>query len=259
MAAGNPSPPEDVRAMFDRIAPVYEAMNTIMTAGIDARWRRAATRAAALRPGMRVLDVACGTGQLTRAAGAQVVPGGEAIGVDFSPRMVELAATRDSHGAVRHVVGDALALPFPDASFDAALVGFGLRNMADYRAALAEMVRVVREGGRVVVLELGVPVGQPARTLYLTWFRRVVPLLGRLVRRRGAYRYLPESVGGYPSPERIAELMREVGLRDVRWRRLTGGFVTLHHGVRARRGRPRPGRGLDQEDPDVPRDVADDE
>ena len=223
--------------MFDRIAPVYELMNTLMTAGTDARWRRAAIRAARLEPGMRALDVACGTGQLARAAAELVGQGGEAVGLDFSPRMIERARVAgrnraDGGASLEYVVGDALALPFPDATFDAVLVGFGLRNMADYRAALAEMTRVARRGGRVVVLELAVPAAQPARALYLSWFRRVVPLLGRVARRGAAYRYLPRSVADFPGPDAIAELMRDVGLDDVRWARLTGGFVTLHRGVR---------------------------
>ena len=226
--------------MFDRIAPVYDLMNTLMTAGADAAWRRAAVRAAALRPGMRVLDVACGTGKLTREAADGVGRSGAAIGVDFSPRMLAAArrATAASRGheraaaVVDYRLADALALPFDDGTFDAVTMGFGLRNVPDYRAALAEMARVATVGGRVVVLEIGVPRSRAGRTLYRFWFRRVVPVLGRLARQASAYRYLPASVVEYPPPERIAELMREVGLADVRWAPLSGGLVTLHRGVR---------------------------
>lgn len=231
MTGGARMSTEEVRAMFDGVAPVYELMNTLMTLGIDRRWRRAAVRAAGLQPGERVLDVACGTGQLTRAAAAEVGATGETVGIDLSPRMIERASRRG--GSCRFVVGDAMALPFADAGFDAVTLGFGLRNMPDFRRALGEMARVSAPGGRVIVLELAIPTAGLARVLYATWFRRIVPMLGRLARRRGAYRYLPLSVGGYPPPVRIAELMREAGLDDVRWSRLTGGFVTLHRGVRA--------------------------
>ena len=220
--------------MFDRIAPIYDLMNTVMTVGIDRRWRRAAVRAARLGPGMRALDVACGTGRLTEAAARAVRPGGEAIGVDNSPGMIE-RARRLSEGTpatLTFVEADALALPFEAGIFDAVTIGFGLRNVSDYRRALGEMARVARRGGRVVVLEIAVPRGGPARALYLLWFRRVVPFLGRLLGRSGAYRYLPATVVEYPPPDRVAELMREVGLSQVRWTPLTGGFVTIHRGVR---------------------------
>ena len=220
--------------MFDRIAPVYDLMNTVMTAGIDRRWRQAAVRASQLGPGMRVLDVACGTGRLTEAAARAVRPGGRAIGVDNSARMIERARrlSEPTAATLGFVEADALDLPFEAGSFDAVTIGFGLRNVADYRRALGEMARVAKPGGRVVVLEIAVPHRRPARALYLLWFRRVVPFLGRLLGRAGAYRYLPASVLGYPPPDRVAQLMREVGLSDVRWTPLTGGFVTIHRGVR---------------------------
>ncbi|MDQ6683284.1 MAG: ubiquinone/menaquinone biosynthesis methyltransferase [Chloroflexota bacterium] len=234
-ARGNPAPPRQVRAMFDRVAPFYDLMNTLMTAGIDGRWRRAAIRAARLRRGDRALDVACGTGMLTRGAALVVGPGGAAVGIDASPRMLERArrAGVPAGAAVpNYIEGDALTLPFGAASFEATTIGFGLRNMPDYAAALAEMARVAAPGGRVVVLEIAVPRAALARMLFVTWFRRGVPLLGRLLRRGTAYAYLPESVLGYPSPERVAELMAEAGLLDVRWRWLPTGMATLHVGRR---------------------------
>lgn len=235
LPAGNAAAPDDVRRMFDRIAPVYDAMNTLMTAGIDARWRRDAIEAADLRPGMAALDVACGTGMLTRAAAARVGPAGEAIGVDVSEGMLARARRhRSPAGAAvpSFVNADALALPFADGRFDAVTIGFGLRNMPDYRAALAEMRRVTKQGGRVVVLEIAVPRRGPASLLFRTWFERIVPRLGRLAGGGGAYRYLPTSVVAYPPPEAIAGLMREIGLEPVRWRRLTTGMATLHVGRR---------------------------
>ena len=218
--------------MFDRIAPVYDVMNTLMTAGLDARWRRAAARAARLEAGMRALDVACGTGRLTRELAAAVAPGGEAIGADISEGMLERArsAREGQASPPRYQMANALALPFESHTFDAVTVAFGLRNMPDHAAAVAEMARVARPGGRIVVLEIAVPARGAARALYLTWFRHGVPLLGRLAGRSSAYRYLPASVREYPEPEGIADLMRSAGLTAVRWARLTGGFVTVHRG-----------------------------
>lgn len=222
--------------MFDRIAPIYDRMNTVMTAGLDARWRRAAARATHLRPGMGALDVACGSGALTRELARVVGPTGSALGVDLSDAMLDLARGRVvPAGAARpeYRQGDALALPVEDAAYDAATIAFGLRNVGDYRRALAEMTRAVARGGRVVVLEVATPRSAAGRAVGGTWFRRIVPLVGRLAGGGGAYRYLPDSVASYPRPEEIAALMTEVGLSDVRWRRLALGMVTLHEARRA--------------------------
>jgi demethylmenaquinone methyltransferase/2-methoxy-6-polyprenyl-1,4-benzoquinol methylase len=230
---GNPSPPETVRRMFARIAARYDVMNTLMTAGLDARWRRAAVAAAGLAPGMRVLDLACGTGMLARAAAAAVGHRGEVVGVDAVPAMLDRARrVPPQRGAapIRWENGDALALSGDDAGFDAVLIGFGLRNLSDYGAALREMARVTRPGGRVVVLEIATPRARLPRMLYGTWFRRVVPALGGLVGRGTAYTYLPASLDTYPPPEVVAELMAAAGLGRVRWRWLTGGMTTLHVG-----------------------------
>lgn len=236
---GNPVPSPTMRSMFDRIAPVYDAMNTLMTGGLDARWRRAAIAAARLGPGMRVLDVACGTGKLARAAAAAVGQRGEVVGLDLSAAMLRRAAgasTPAGAATPRYLVGDALALPFDSGrsgdGFDAVTIGFGLRNLPDHRAGLHEMRRVLVPGARLVVLEIAEPRTGLPRFLYLTWFRRAVPLLGRLLRGGGAYRYLSESLRAYPAPARVAELMNEVGLTDVRWRWLPSGMATLHVGRR---------------------------
>jgi demethylmenaquinone methyltransferase / 2-methoxy-6-polyprenyl-1,4-benzoquinol methylase len=218
--------------MFDRIAPIYERMNTVMTAGLDARWRRDAVRATGLRAGMSAVDLACGSGSLTRLLGEAVGPSGSAIGFDVSEAMLREAASRAGSSSIRYELGDALALPLEDATVDAATIAFGLRNVADYRACLAEMARVTRPGGRVVILEIATPSGGFGRWVAELWFRRIVPLIGRVAGGGSAYGYLPESVRRYPPPEAIAEYLRAVGLAGVRWRRLALGMVTLHAGRR---------------------------
>lgn len=222
--------------MFDRIAPIYDRMNTLMTAGLDAGWRRAAVRAAQLEPGMRAVDVGCGSGALTRELARAVGASGSVVGIDIAPGMIARAREHPSTpGAARpdYRVGDALDLPLPDADADAATIAFGLRNVADYRRALGELARVVRTGGRVVVLEIATPRNRLGRALAAAWFRRAIPVLGRVVGGGAAYRYLPDSVGAYPPPEAIAALMIEAGLDEVRWRRLGFGMVTLHVGRRS--------------------------
>lgn len=222
--------------MFDRIAPIYDAMNTVMTAGLDARWRRAAAAAAALEPGGAAVDVACGSGALTRELARKVGSRGSVIGVDISDRMLEQARRRPTPaGAVRpeYRHGDAVELPLPSEAMDAVAIAFGLRNVSDYAACLAELRRVTRSGGRVVVLELATPERGIGRAVAATWFDRVVPLLGRMAGGGSAYRYLPDSVRAYPGPARIAHVMSDAGLVRVRWRRLWPGLVTLHVGERA--------------------------
>jgi demethylmenaquinone methyltransferase/2-methoxy-6-polyprenyl-1,4-benzoquinol methylase len=217
--------PDAVRTMFDRIAPVYDAMNRAMTAGLDGGWRRRAA-AAAVRPGDRVLDAACGTGDLALAdlrAGAR-----EVVGVDFSPRMLERA--RRKSAAVEWVQADLLALPFPEASFDAVTVGFGVRNLADLERGLAELRRVLRRGGRLAVLELTRPRGALA-PFFSLWFDRMVPAAGRLLPGGGAYSYLPASVRRFPEAEELARLLGQAGFEQVRFRLLACSIVALHTGV----------------------------
>jgi demethylmenaquinone methyltransferase / 2-methoxy-6-polyprenyl-1,4-benzoquinol methylase len=235
---GNPVPRAEVRSMFDRIAPIYDPMNTLMTAGLDARWRRAAAFAARLAPGETAVDVACGSGALTRELARAVGPSGLVVGVDIADRMLECARRRPpAAGAAQpdYLHGDALALPLADEGADAATIAFGLRNVPDYAACLAEMRRVVRPGARVVVLELATPERGVGRLLAVSWFERIIPLLGRIAGGGSAYRYLPDSVRGYPSPAEMASVMAGAGLRDVRWRRLWPGLVTLHVGERDER------------------------
>jgi demethylmenaquinone methyltransferase / 2-methoxy-6-polyprenyl-1,4-benzoquinol methylase len=217
-------PAEGVRAMFDRIAPVYDAMNRVMTAGLDGRWRRE-TASVVVRPGDRVLDSCCGTGDLAVACERA---GGTVTGLDFSERMLERA--RRKSGQIDWVQGDALALPFEDDSFDAATVGFGVRNLEDLDGGLAELARVLRPGGRLGVLEITRPQGflQP---FYNVWFGTVVPVLGKLLPGGSAYTYLPASVKRFPGPEDLARFLREAGFSEVRYRLFAGGIVALHTGV----------------------------
>ena len=220
-------PPDAVRTMFDRIAPVYDVMNRVMTAGLDQRWRRATVRAV-VRPGDRVLDAACGTGDLGVLAAKE---GASVTGVDFSEPMLERA--RRKAPQLEWVRGDVLELPFPDGSFDAATVGFGIRNVESLERGLAELRRVLRPGGRLAILEITVPRG-PLRVFYRLWFDRLVPLLvGRLLRGGAAYTYLPASVRRFPGPEELAELLRASGFEGVSFRLLAGGIVALHVGEAA--------------------------
>lgn len=229
--SGNTVPPPSVTAMFDRIAPVYDRLNTLMTFGQDGRWRRAAVDACGLRPGDRAIDVACGTGRLTIALAERVGPFGRVVGVDRSTGMIELAraAARDLV-QVEFVVADALALPVEDGSFDAATIAFGLRNLPDFEAGFRELARVVRPGGRVVCLELTQPRPAIWAKTFRALFGRLAPLAGRLYGVGDTYRYLPESLDGFPDAPHLAAIMRRAGLVDVRIRRFGLATVALHVG-----------------------------
>jgi demethylmenaquinone methyltransferase / 2-methoxy-6-polyprenyl-1,4-benzoquinol methylase len=210
--------------MFDRIAPVYDAMNRLMSAGLDQRWRRE-TATAVVRPGDRVLDVCCGTGDLAVAAAEA---GGHVIGLDFSEPMLERARRKSAE--IEWVEGDALALPFGDASFDAVTVGFGVRNLPDIEAGLAELRRVLRPEGRLAVLEITRPRGL-LKPFYKLWFDGLIPLAGRILPGGWAYSYLPASVRRFPEPKDLARLFDEAGFDGIRWRLFAGGIVALHTGV----------------------------
>jgi demethylmenaquinone methyltransferase/2-methoxy-6-polyprenyl-1,4-benzoquinol methylase len=210
--------------MFDRIAPVYDAMNRLMTAGLDRSWRRA-TVAAVVRPGDRVLDACCGTGDLAIEAAAA---GATVTGVDFSQPMLERA--RRKAPAIDWVEGDALALPFEDGSFEAATVGFGVRNLAELEAGLRELRRVLAPGGRLAILEITRPQGVLA-PFYRLWFDGVIPVAGKVLPGGSAYAYLPASVRRFPEPHGLAKLLAEAGFDDIRWRLFAGGIVALHTGV----------------------------
>ena len=218
-----------VRAMFDRIAGVYDLMNGVMTAGLHHRWRARAIELADLQPGDRILDVATGTGDLAAAALEAVAPDGEVIGVDFSPEMLARAAAKVPRA--RFEIADALALPFAADEFNAATVGFGARNFSDLERGVAEMVRVTKPGGRVVILEITQPTRQPLAGFYRAWFDGVVPALGTLAGDRAAYSYLPSSVRRFPRPAELARLMDAQGLRAIRYVLTAGGIIAIHVGV----------------------------
>ena len=218
--------PDSVRTMFDRIAPVYDVMNRVMTAGLDLRWRRL-TAEAVVRPGDRVLDACCGTGDLALACART---GGKVTGLDFSPRMLERARRKSS--AVTWIEGDLLALPFVDGSFDAATVGFGVRNVADLGRGVAELARVLVPGGRLGILEITTPTGLLA-PFYRVWFDRIVPLLGKLLAGGAAYSYLPASVRRFPGPQELAVLLERAGFAAVGYRTFAGGIVALHTGLKS--------------------------
>jgi len=217
-------PAEGVQRMFDRIAPVYDAMNRVMTAGLDQRWRRATVREA-VRPGDNVLDACCGTGDLAVAAHKAGAAG--VVGLDFSERMLERA--RRKAPELEWIQGDVLALPFEDGRFESAVVGFGARNVEDLDAALKELRRVLRPGGRLGILEITTPRGWLA-PFYKLWFDRIVPMLGRVLPGGSAYTYLPASVRRFPGPEDLAELLESCGFVGVRFRLFAGGIVALHVG-----------------------------
>jgi demethylmenaquinone methyltransferase/2-methoxy-6-polyprenyl-1,4-benzoquinol methylase len=218
--------PNEVRTMFDRIAPVYDRMNRVMTMGLDRRWRKL-TAQAVVRPGDRVLDACCGTGDL---ALADVRAGGRVTGVDFSEEMLTRAERKAPE--LDWVRADAVELPFPDASFEAVTVGFGVRNLADLEAGLIELARVLVPGGKLGCLEITRPRGV-LRPFFHLWFDVLVPLAGKALPGGGAYSYLPASVRRFPGPEDLAGAMRRAGFADVGWRLLGGGIVALHVGTKA--------------------------
>lgn len=226
-----------VRAMFDRISGVYDRMNGVMTAGLHHQWRRRAADLARLTPGARALDVATGTGDLAFELARRVVPRGVVVGADFSEGMLELARAKAAGAAaqaagvqLRFEAANAMALSYGDNEFDAATVGFGARNFSDLTRGLAEMTRVVRPGGRVVVLEITTPTRPPLSTLLELWFDRLVPALGKLAGDAEAYSYLPSSVRRFPAPHELAAVMWGCGLRSVRYRLTAGGIIALHVG-----------------------------
>jgi demethylmenaquinone methyltransferase/2-methoxy-6-polyprenyl-1,4-benzoquinol methylase len=229
MPASGTLPEPQVQAMFDRIAGVYDLMNSVMTAGLHHRWRERAADMAALEPGDSALDVATGTGDLAIELCRRVGAEGEVVGSDFSERMLELA--RQKAPELRFEHGNALALPYEDGSFDAATVGFGARNFSDLPQGLREMARVVRPGGRVVILEITTPERPPLSWFFRLWFDRVVPMLGRFAGDPDAYSYLPSSVRRFPNARGLGAAMTAVGMVDVRWLLTAGGIIAIHVGT----------------------------
>jgi demethylmenaquinone methyltransferase/2-methoxy-6-polyprenyl-1,4-benzoquinol methylase len=226
----------EVRGMFDRIAGVYDLMNSAMTAGLHHEWRQRAVARAQVGPGSDALDICCGTGDLALELRRQIGPDGRVVGSDFSEPMLELARRKSGEEGLPVEFGwaDALDLPYGDGSFDAVTIGFGARNLADLDKGLSEMARVLRPGGRVVILEITRPQREPLSSFYSLWFDRLVPVIGSLAGDPDAYSYLPNSVRTFPEPQRLAEMMDAAAFTEIRWLLLAGGIIAIHSGTKAK-------------------------
>lgn len=225
-----------VNRMFDKVAGQYDTLNSVMTAGLHHRWRERAAQRAGLGPGDSALDICCGTGDLALELAGRVSPGGNVVGCDFSEPMLDLAREKASgRGAdgVRFEWADALELPYDAERFDAVTVGFGVRNLADLDRGLREMARVLKPGGRAVILEITQPTRPPLSLFFSLWFDRIVPLLGAFSDDSDAYSYLPESVRSFPSPRGLAEKMERAGFERIRYTVLAGGIIAIHSGAKA--------------------------
>ena len=222
-----------VREMFDRIAERYDLLNTVMTAGLNRLWNRRVVNAASLNPGGTALDLACGTGSLTRDLARKVGPDGYVLGIDFSHEMLRAARSRLTPG-VAYRLGDATDLEgVPSDSFDAATIAYGARNIPDLDALFSEMARALKPGGVAVCLEITRPTGRMSSRFYGLWFDRIVPKLGALISGdASAYSYLPESVKEFVAPDELADIIGRSGLQNVTWSRLAGGIITLHRGAK---------------------------
>jgi len=222
-----------VRAMFTAIAPRYDFLNHLLSMNIDRRWRRQAVARLDWRrvPAGRFLDLCAGTLDLAAALGAEPGFSGQVVGTDFVLPMLQLGRHKSSR--VVPLTADALELPFGEAVFDGATVGFGVRNLMDLDLGLGEAARVLKPGARLVILEFTTPPREPMRSAYFFYFRRILPLIGRLIsRHHDAYTYLPESVLAFPTPDELASRLRDRGFRDVSYSLLFGGIAAIHVGVR---------------------------
>lgn len=225
-----------VRRMFSSIAPRYDLLNHLLSANVDRLWRRRAVDRLAWErtPGGVFLDNCAGTLDLAVELAGRSGFHGRVVGSDFTYAMLERGTHKLNGRPIGPACADALTLPFADASFDGATVGFGVRNLADLDAGLREMARVLRSGARVVILEFTTPSWQPFRALYLGYFLKVLPLVGKLVSKHStAYTYLPESVRQFPEPPELARKLERAGFRAVEWKALSGGIAALHWGTKA--------------------------
>lgn len=227
---------ERIRAMFGSIAPRYDLLNRLLSLGIDRRWRRFAVGKIGLRGPGRVLDVATGTGDVALEIATQTPASVNIVGIDFTPEMIELGRVKvkESRHAERIVlqVAPCEEIPFEDESFDAATISFGIRNVVDRIKGLTEMRRVLREGGKIVILEFSTPTLPVFKNLYHFYFLKVLPRVGGMFSRFSAYQYLPDSVLEFPSREAFKGMMEQVGFKDVRHYDLTGGIATVYVGTR---------------------------
>jgi demethylmenaquinone methyltransferase/2-methoxy-6-polyprenyl-1,4-benzoquinol methylase len=227
-----------VNRMFDRVAGNYDTLNSVMTAGLHHRWRERAAQRTGLGPGDSALDICCGTGDLALELAGRVAPTGSVVGSDFSEPMLDLAREKAAERGVagaRFEWADALELPYDGERFDAVTVGFGARNLADLDRGLREMARVLKPGGRAVILEITQPTRPPLSLFYSFWFDRIVPLLGAFSADSEAYSYLPESVRSFPSPRGLAEKMDRAGFEQIRYTVLAGGIIAIHSGAKGQR------------------------
>lgn len=227
---------DQVHSMFDRVAGRYDLLNSLMSAGLHHRWRKRAADVAELAPDASVLDVCCGTGDLTLELAGRLSPGGQIVGCDFSEPMLDLArekAAERGAAGVRFEWADALSLPYDDDRFDTVTVGFGLRNFADWDKGLREMARVLKPNGKLVILEFTKPTRPPFSTFYSLWFDRLAPVLGKLSDNPEAYAYLTESLKTFPGPRELAERMDTAGFQRIRYKILAGGIVTIHSAIAA--------------------------
>ena len=232
--AGGPEKRAYVRAMFTAIAPTYDRLNRIISFRFDQRWRRAAVRRLGWerRPTGRFLDLCAGTMDFGATLARQRGFEGRIVAADFAQAMLRLGRTKSSR--LRPVTADALELPFPSATFDGAMVGWGVRNLVDLDAGLAEAARVLKPGAKLVILEMTLPPGPRLRRIYQLYFRRVLPWVGRRISKHTtAYTWLPESTQAFPPPAELARRMAAQGFADTRWRLFLGGVCALHEGVRA--------------------------
>lgn len=229
-----------VQNQFDRIARKYDLANDVISMGMHRLWKERAIKELLGSQSGKYLDVCCGTGDLALTIASRNSFSGEVTGIDFSAEMLAVARSRESSmrqngqnpRPMNWLQGDALQLPFPDNSFDGAIVSFGLRNLTNYQGGIDEMARVVKPGGRVINLDLGQPTMPVFTPFYLFYFHNIVPIIGEIIQGdRAAYTYLPESRKNYPAPPRLSQIFTNAGLSDVRWIPLACGSVALHAGT----------------------------
>ncbi|WP_088186250.1 bifunctional demethylmenaquinone methyltransferase/2-methoxy-6-polyprenyl-1,4-benzoquinol methylase UbiE [Desulfosporosinus sp. FKA] len=228
-----------VQETFNSIAGHYDLMNSLMSLGMDKRWRRIAVQQVGAKPGMTILDVCCGTGQFSLELGKTVGKEGKVIGLDFSQKMLDVAqqtlAQSEKKGRIQFIQGDAMELPFPESTFDGVTVGWGLRNLPNLRKGIQEMIRVVKPGGKVVSLDMAKPTCPGFKQAYWLYFDKLVPLMGQIwAKKASAYQYLHDSAVEFPAQQQLTRIFSECGLRDTKYINLAGGVVAIIAGTKPR-------------------------